>query len=297
MEGNRGNPLTCIEQDYCNKPAGSKPVEKDGCEVGLKWVDCKCKTLWCDKCQVGRMVTWREHLRPIVQKWRDVNLITLTVDRKPFTGPYAAWDHVGKKRGISVLMQTLRRMKRNGREVLHGDEWISALEFQMKTGEGWPHWHVLTHSSFVPVELIRKAWKLGHVSITSTKEFGDKIHAMHYLTKYLVKPQDGIPRWAREAKDSGRRIRLFSTSRGIGLDAGKKRWVAEEGRAKREYRVRTTQEMIEKCGKDKALFLKRGKAWLYLMKVHADADAVEREKNEKRVAQAMKMMTKLESLR
>lgn len=214
--------LTCIEGKYCNKP-----------DLLIK--PCRCKSQFCRKCSVGLAVYLREKLRPVVEKWDSVLMATLTVDPKAFAGPYEAWRHIGEVRAISRTMQHLRRKK-----LLRGPEWFSVLEFHKS---GWPHFHVLLNATFVEHAVLREGWALGHVSLSRSKGFESRDHAVNYATKYVMKPDYIAPEWVLGMEG---RIRRFSTSRGL-LGSTQRRY--EESGDKREYKRRTIAERREDCGK------------------------------------------------
>ncbi|MHB1157662.1 MAG: hypothetical protein ACYC26_12610 [Phycisphaerales bacterium] len=104
------------------------------------------------------------------------------------------------------------------------------LEFQQKTGSGWPHWHILVDRSDAPGkkinldrawELWRDKWGLGGLQLQAGREFDDPRHAIFYVTKYLIKqPEKGYPIWVLESKKT---IRFFQGSGKLGsiLLAGK----------------------------------------------------------------------------
>ena len=61
----------------------------------------------------------------------------------------------------------------------------------MKSGTGWPHWHILIDLADVPAgkldlvrawELWRDRWRLGVVDLSYRKSFNDPEHALHYIS-------------------------------------------------------------------------------------------------------------------
>jgi hypothetical protein len=119
--------------------------------------------------------------------------------------------------------------------ILGVSRWFWVLEFQEKTGEGWPHWHVLADLSHypggrLPRNLLKRAWHLwrdvwgvGGLDLRKEGKFRNSLHAVLYVTKYLVKwPKRGHPTWvykqggtsADENKSIG--IRRFQGSRAVG---------------------------------------------------------------------------------
>jgi hypothetical protein len=107
--------------------------------------------------------------------------------------------------------------------------WMWCLEFQTRTGEGWPHWHLLIDLADLPAQKIdlgkawklwRDNWKLGGLQL-ATKQLGqqlDAVHALNYITKYLVKhPAGGYPEWVLHAET----IRFVQGSRVLGPLVGR----------------------------------------------------------------------------
>jgi hypothetical protein len=102
--------------------------------------------------------------------------------------------------------------------------WVWVLEIQQKSGEGWPHWHVLADASHyggrLPLNVLRKLWltwrdkwEVGRVDVQA-RPFASAVHAVRYITKYLMKsPEKGYPNWVLL---SDRRIRLVAGSKAVG---------------------------------------------------------------------------------
>ena len=251
-----GSALTCIERTYCDKLLEGKPLPPG---TDLLAISCRCKSQFCQQCSLGRMVAIREKLRPIIQKWQSVQLVTLTVDPKAFKSPLEAWKYVGKKRAISVLMRALRRSG-----SLCGREWVCALEFHKS---GWPHWHVLTHSRFIPHRVILAGWKLGHVSISRSRGFESMDHATHYVTKYVSKFGE-VPAWVLDYRGN---LRRFSSSRGLFPFRWDRTEPENQGRGRKR---RTARERVQACGEGANLFLRLpvlgGHKYRFLAKVTAE---------------------------
>jgi hypothetical protein len=145
-------------------------------------------------------------------------IFTLTVDRhgtmagcRGFGSPGEAHGHVTMKRLIPRLMDQLECKR-----------WFWVLEFQK--GDGWPHWHVLVDLASCPGGRLdlktawrwwRDQWGIGIIDL-SLKGHSPKtqIHAVRYITKYLVKfPEGGFPVWVMNSHE---RIRFVGSSKSIG---------------------------------------------------------------------------------
>ncbi len=85
--------------------------------------------------------------------------------------------------------------------LLGVERWLWTLELQMKTGEGWPHWHLVIDLPPGGIDLTkawrlwRDKWHLGGLDL-QRKNNRNAEHAMFYVTKYLTKyPKEGFPDW------------------------------------------------------------------------------------------------------
>ena len=139
----------------------------------------------------------RRRLVEVVKRWKHCLMISLTVDRELFKGPQEAYEYIRDRRGISVLMQTLRR-----KGFISKAGYVCVLEFQEKTGNGWPHWHILVESKYVPAVMVHDEWgklrpkdvervpgrpAFGKVDVSPPDKFKGADHAANYITSYLVK--------------------------------------------------------------------------------------------------------------
>lgn len=183
--------------------------------LGMKPCRCQCRT--CPRC--GPRMAWEMRFGLQVKVgsiFKKMALLTLTVDRNEFPTPEAAHRFISDKGRIRLLLRHL------GIEHFF---WV--LEFQQKTGDGWPHWHILIDLADCPggkVDLKaawqfwRDKWHLGGLQLSLRREFDDPAHAVNYITKYLTKqPGKGYPRWVLESE---KRIRFFQGSRSLGALVG-----------------------------------------------------------------------------
>ena len=162
---------------------------------------CNCRARTCYECGYRMGCRVRERLASTAARgdWIRPAILTLTIDRKQFDSPRAAWLHVTDRRYVSRLLRLL------GVKL-----WVWVLEFQQKTGDGWPHWHVMIDLGRCPKgrldfkrawALWRDRWKLGGLDVSArARKFSNALHAIHYITKYLMKqPEGGYPEWVLEA--------------------------------------------------------------------------------------------------
>lgn len=135
-------------------------------------------------------------------------MFTFTVDRNAFGSPLDAFLTINGGGYIRRLMRLLKV-----------DLWAWTLELQMKTGEGWPHWHMVIDlpPGGLNLErawrLWRDKWHLGGLDLQRKKNKFAK-HALFYVTKYLTKyPEAGFPDWLLHYDH---RIRWVGSTRSLG---------------------------------------------------------------------------------
>jgi len=172
----------------------------------------RCNSRTCSSCgpRLGYIV--RQRLLEKHDLFKVPALLTLTVDRKNFESPGAAHHSINE-------FGLIRRLMR----YLDVQCWVWILEFQKRSGTGWPHWHILIDlSNQVGQKLdLSRAWRLwrdqwgvGGVDIQQRRNFQEPSHAINYITKYLMKqPKVGFPLWVIEAT---KRIRLCGSAKAIG---------------------------------------------------------------------------------
>ncbi len=167
----------------------------------------------------------RSKLREVLLSWGEtVQMWTLTLDPGLFASPAHALDYVRKNRLISRLVRELRR----GGWV--GEHWFCVLEFH---ANGYPHFHLLVPTRYVPFSLVCKVWgnfrpkwageqtqqeveadrpRFGAVRF-SKSDFKSVEHAANYVTKYVTKtPRSGLPQWVLDSTDI---IHRYFVSRGF----------------------------------------------------------------------------------
>jgi hypothetical protein len=103
-------------------------------------------------------------------------MITLTVDSKLWPDPRSAFD--GTRRHIPTLFNALR--KRFGK--------IEYLRVTELTAAGWPHYHFLVRSGYLPQPVIKAEWqRLTGAVIVDIRPVDARWSAYTYLLKYLCK--------------------------------------------------------------------------------------------------------------
>jgi hypothetical protein len=178
----------------------------------------RCRARSCATCAIKRGWIVRQRLLAKSSGWRSPAVLTLTVDREGFSSPVRAYRAVTRKKLLWRLMRALG-VKR----------WFWVLEYQQKTGNGWPHWHILIDLADVPggrVDLVkawqlwRDSWGVGGLQLEVREEEFDSVeHALMYITKYLMKqPEGGFPTWVLKSRQA---IRFFQGCRLLGPLVGK----------------------------------------------------------------------------
>jgi hypothetical protein len=210
----------------------------------------RCKTRTCPYCgpRMGRRVRAR-----LLEKAREVvvpRLLTLTVDRKRFKSPEEAWQYVTDHRLVPRLMEDLG--------VLW---WFAGLEFQMQTGHGWPHWHVMIDLEGLKGRIdLKRAWHLwrdkwgvGGLDLGKEHDAQNTETAVRYVTKYVVKyPKAGFPQWVMQKN----RIRFVMASKAVGALVTQRGKVAStelpelvSDEMTREFHQSSLEERGAQCGR------------------------------------------------
>ena len=202
--------------------ASSSYLEQSRIPVTSRLIACSngCKSRFCESCCLPLGIKLKRRLIPVLQTFRRVMMLTLTIDPQHFAGPIEAFEHVKKARCLGVTMQALRRAG-----VLLSERWFAVIEWQ---DNGWPHWHVLVEAEHIPFDTLAAAWnvnlaKLGKTATETRTGFGsvrfnaplkDGKHAAGYACAYLTKhPKNGYPQWVLDSLT--RKVHRYSASRGF----------------------------------------------------------------------------------
>ncbi len=131
-----------------------------------------CKRWSCRVCSAEKI----KRLAHSVQAAKPSRLLTLTVDPSLYVSPRHAWEET--RRCIPLLIRGLR--KRFG-EV----EYLRVTEV---TKAGWPHYHLLIRSGYLPHAVVRSIWNdLTGARIVDVRPVTKSFRAYQYLVKYLSK--------------------------------------------------------------------------------------------------------------
>ena len=178
----------------------------------------RCHSWLCPVCREKRGYQVRKFLREHLDFFRVPKLFTLTLNPDNFESPLDALKRVRENAFIPRLMR-----------FLGIKTWFAVLEFQKN---GFPHWHILIDVSPLPqvgkiqhyldlekvFKLWRFKWSLGTQIHLTEKHSENSLHAVNYISKYLIKsPSCGYPEWVWNTLG----IRMFSSSKGLSLSKKK----------------------------------------------------------------------------
>lgn len=131
-----------------------------------------CKRWTCHACAPIKI----KKLSIDVQKAKPNRLLTLTVNPALYSSPRNAFDETRRK--VPVLIRQLR--KRFGT--------IEYLRITEATRKGYPHYHLLVRSGYLPQRVVRDMWKdLTGAAIVDLRRVNKTWSAYTYLVKYLSK--------------------------------------------------------------------------------------------------------------
>ena len=161
---------------------------------------CGCGCWFCGPCSVGKGLRLRAELIPILETFKGLVLVSLTVDASLFASPKDAFLYMVERRCVSRTAQDLRRAGH-----LHTRRYFYVVEWQRRTEQA--HFHVLLDASFIPHADLLRSWSkhrpavagpvdgnrppFGTVWLSVAEFAGGAAHAARYVTKYLTKPPRG----------------------------------------------------------------------------------------------------------
>jgi len=229
----------------------TKPVNEHGDRYEI--AKCRCNSWFCTDCCKTKGYNLRARLIPILETFRGLIMVTLTIDPELFPDPETAYRYVKDKRCISVLAQALDR-----RGYLASRQYFYVVEWQKDTQQA--HWHILFDSTYIPWEVLFELWSsnrpkhagpvkddrppFGTVHFSAPK-FASPVHAARYATKYLTKvPEHGFPDWVLDM-GKNRRICRYGKSRGFWRTPSRP---ATEPKRTRAKSSKTYRERIATCG-------------------------------------------------
>lgn len=131
-----------------------------------------CKRWSCRVCAEAKI----KKLAHSVRSARPNRLLTLTVDPSLYVSPRHAWEETRKS--VPILIRNLR--------TRFGE--VEYLRVTEVTKAGWPHYHLLVRSGYLPHSVVRKIWnELTGARIVDVRQVTKSFKAYQYLVKYLSK--------------------------------------------------------------------------------------------------------------
>lgn len=131
-----------------------------------------CKRWSCPVCA-------RQKVRQLAAQTKLANpnrLLTLTVDPSLYDGPRQAFD-----RTTACVPELIRYLRTRFGEV----EYLRVTEV---TAKGFPHYHLLLRSGFLPHAVVKACWeKYTSAKIVDLRQVKNYFNAYTYLVKYLTK--------------------------------------------------------------------------------------------------------------
>lgn len=176
-----------------------------GCRIVLQ---VKCKRWGCRHCGERKM----SHYAHKVSAAEPNRLITLTVWTEAYETPRHGYDET--RRGVSRMVQKLRRRFKEF-------EYFRVLE---ATKKGWPHYHLVVRSPYIPQPLLVELWSHEAKSkIVDVRKVNRPSEVYNYVMKYLGK-QKHVPWTNRRVCWSRNFFKDDGFEKGQGLKLCGKEW-------------------------------------------------------------------------
>jgi hypothetical protein len=202
---------------------------------------------------------------------------------------------VGRKRCLSKLVAEL-----NKAGYLHSERYFWVIEFHVN---GWPHWHILLDTTFIPYEAFCRVWNrlgtgdentmFGMVRFSKGKggrmgAFRSVKHAAYYVTKYIIKePQQGWPEWVLNYRGNVMRYRAHNGAYRTDVEENDRAAAAllpdadaaatvDAIKERGKYRkTESARVRIAQCGNAALVFAQENYRWRYLGRVPHGAENME----------------------
>lgn len=140
-------------------------------------IQIRCKRWGCRHCGERKI----NHYAHKVASANPNRFITLTVANRLYESPREAYDKTRR-----ALPQLTVKTRRKFGEF----EYFRVLE---TTKKGWPHYHLVARSKYIPHQFIKGAWfNLTGASIVDVRQIKKNEHIYRYVMKYLAK-QSYVP--------------------------------------------------------------------------------------------------------
>jgi len=131
-----------------------------------------CKQWSCRHCAEVKI----RQLSVKTQRAKPNRLLTLTVDPSNYENPRHAFDETRRK-----VPEVMRALRKRYDEV----EYLRVTEL---TSRGWPHYHLMVRSPYIPHAVVKTIWKdLTGALIVDLRQIKQALNTYTYLVKYLSK--------------------------------------------------------------------------------------------------------------
>jgi len=131
-----------------------------------------CRTWSCRFCAEVKI----KQLSARTRDAKPSRMLTLTVDPHLYRDPRHAFDSTRAQ--VSELIRKLR--------LKFGE--VEYLRVTELTAKGWPHYHLLVRSKFIPHKVAKQYWnELTGAQIVDLRQVKQHFRAYNYLVKYLSK--------------------------------------------------------------------------------------------------------------
>lgn len=141
-------------------------------EMSYVIAELPCQNWSCRPCAERKI----RRLAALTRDAKPTRMLTLTVDPGRWKSPRDAFD--GTRRQVNELLKKLR--------TKFGE--IEYLRVTELTKKGFPHYHLLLRSGFIPHAVVKKLWnELTGATIVDLRQVKESFRAYHYLVKYLSK--------------------------------------------------------------------------------------------------------------
>ncbi len=179
----------------------------------------RCRCRFCRVCKRHQALLLRARLEQVLLTYREILMVTLTVDPNLFFGSKEAFFYVTENRCIRKLVQQVKR-----KSTFYTDRYFWMLEF---TQTGAPHVHVVLDASHIPLDIVQEKWdrfrppdagvpeidrpEFGSTHVRGSPAGDTREQAAARIAAYLTDTDAYIPAWVMTLGAS-RRIRTFGTS-------------------------------------------------------------------------------------
>jgi hypothetical protein len=141
-------------------------------EMSYVIAELPCQNWSCRSCAERKI----RRLAALTRDAKPTRMLTLTVDPGRWPSPRAAFD--GTRRQVNELLKKLR--------TKFGP--IEYLRVTELTKKGFPHYHLLLRSGFIPHAVVKQLWNdLTGATIVDLRQVKESFRAYTYLVKYLSK--------------------------------------------------------------------------------------------------------------